>query len=124
MNRVISSAISSENELLRDVKEDASLCITIEAARTGDWSKVTKDSYKKNRHAFSLKNGLLFWGIRLTIPSSLSSNNQARLIGPSMSTAGSPRPSMRNLLKRMTHSVFNQSMNKRVKVSMLISGIS
>ncbi|CAB4059172.1 unnamed protein product [Lepeophtheirus salmonis] len=62
----IYSASSSDNELPAAVKEDASLHLVIEAARTGDGSKVTEDSYKKKSNAFSLKNGLLFWGILRT----------------------------------------------------------
>ncbi|CAB4061463.1 unnamed protein product [Lepeophtheirus salmonis] len=44
------------------VKEDESFRPPLQAARIGDWSKVTEDPHKKERHAFSLKNGLLFWG--------------------------------------------------------------
>ncbi|CAB4068453.1 unnamed protein product [Lepeophtheirus salmonis] len=65
------SASSSDNELLAAAKEDASICLAIERARTGGWSNVTEDSYKKKKSCLIIEKGIAILGSRLTIPSSL-----------------------------------------------------
>ncbi|CAB4063239.1 unnamed protein product [Lepeophtheirus salmonis] len=51
--------------LLNAVKEDESLQAALNAARSNKWSDVTEKSYLCRRNQFSVKNDLLYWGIRV-----------------------------------------------------------
>nr|XP_040577570.1 uncharacterized protein K02A2.6-like [Lepeophtheirus salmonis] len=66
--RAISSSCSSESSLLSALQEDQELCSAVEAARTGVWDSTTLRAYSQRKNCLSLKNGLLFWGIRLIVP--------------------------------------------------------
>eukprot|EP00096_Caligus_rogercresseyi_P004253 TRINITY_DN1844_c0_g1_i1.p1 TRINITY_DN1844_c0_g1~~TRINITY_DN1844_c0_g1_i1.p1 ORF type:complete len:391 (+),score=43.45 TRINITY_DN1844_c0_g1_i1:346-1518(+) len=62
-----------ENELHEAVKRDDLLSSAIEAAHSGDWSKVPPGPLMNKRNQLSVKDDLMFWGIRLVVPSSLRS---------------------------------------------------
>ncbi|CAB4062033.1 unnamed protein product [Lepeophtheirus salmonis] len=45
--------------------------LVIAAAKSDDWSCVQDEGLRSKRNALSVKNGLLFWGIRFAVPKKL-----------------------------------------------------
>ncbi|XP_040564139.1 uncharacterized protein K02A2.6 [Lepeophtheirus salmonis] len=60
-----------ESELLDATMEDPVLPLVIAAAKSDDWSCVQDEGLRSKRNALSVKNGLLFWGIRFAVPKKL-----------------------------------------------------
>ncbi|QQP56676.1 Uncharacterized protein FKW44_001419, partial [Caligus rogercresseyi] len=75
VDKLMCLAISSNNcnteDLLSAMSQDETLSRVVEAAKNNSWSKVNDLAFKKKRDSFSVKDDLLFWGIRLVVPSSL-----------------------------------------------------
>eukprot|EP00096_Caligus_rogercresseyi_P008108 TRINITY_DN2646_c0_g2_i2.p1 TRINITY_DN2646_c0_g2~~TRINITY_DN2646_c0_g2_i2.p1 ORF type:complete len:1290 (-),score=97.72 TRINITY_DN2646_c0_g2_i2:320-4189(-) len=71
MCAAISSSPSNGEELREALMADEPLRLARDAAKTGDWSLVSDKAFLGKRFSFSVNNDLLFWGVRLVVPSQL-----------------------------------------------------
>ncbi|CAB4065352.1 unnamed protein product [Lepeophtheirus salmonis] len=70
MSYSITSSRSNEEEPLETIKEDDSVRKVIDAARSGDYLKVEERAYTRKKNHLSIRDSILFWGIRTVAPSS------------------------------------------------------
>eukprot|EP00096_Caligus_rogercresseyi_P008633 TRINITY_DN2783_c0_g1_i6.p1 TRINITY_DN2783_c0_g1~~TRINITY_DN2783_c0_g1_i6.p1 ORF type:complete len:1211 (-),score=137.53 TRINITY_DN2783_c0_g1_i6:1226-4822(-) len=73
MCNVIAASCTPPSSLIHAMDEDQELLQVMEAARTGSWGEISRKEFLSKRNSFSIKDNLLFWGIRLVVPSPLRS---------------------------------------------------